>query len=439
MCAGAVLASTSFAVSAHVNIKLPTGQTKPVSNWFWCVAESGERKTATDDHAFAPQKQHEKTAPRRAQSGAWKTTTCARRCGRRRSKAIEKQFKDPGAAGSEAHQKELESSSVPNRRSRSALIMASDFTFEGMVQCLNLGQPLYGIIGSEGGQFIGGHGMTDEAKLRTITGLSAAWDGEPIKRVQGEGNRHSLRPARRHASHGAARSRGHRSRRRAADQAGLHVADSGVCAREPDRQADAQSSAAGSRAGPATIQGPHAEHHGDAVSARTRHAKRAQRRAMCRSPRKPPTLFWEFADEAEKQMAPGGDYDSIRAFAAKLPEHAARLGATIAAYRDLNFTELSREDFLRGMQIAVYYATEAKRISGASTASSELSPAQKLPPARNCSTGFSTTGPSPPSAREISIPTGLAPSGIGRARPRPGRNSGRSTAGSSPSRRAGAT
>ena len=62
--------------------------------------------------------------------------------------------------------------------------MASDFTFEGLVQCLNFGQPLYGIIGAEGGQFIGGHGMTEEAKLRTITGLSCAWDGEPIKRVR---------------------------------------------------------------------------------------------------------------------------------------------------------------------------------------------------------------------------------------------------------------
>ena len=81
-------------------------------------------------------------------------------------------------------------------------------------------------------------------------------------------------------------------------------------------------------------------------------------------------------------MAPGGDYDSVRPFAAKLPEHAARLGATIAASRDRNFTELSSEDFLRGMQIAVYYASEAKRISGAGAASSELLPAQKLPPAQ---------------------------------------------------------
>ena len=86
--------------------------------------------------------------------------------------------------------------------------------------------------------------------------------------------------------------------------------------------------------------------------------------------------------KSRRQWLPGGEYDSIRAFAAKLAEHAARLSATIAAYRDLNFTELSHEDFLRGMQIAVWYATEAKRISGASTATSELSPEQMLPPAQ---------------------------------------------------------
>ena len=36
----------------------------------------------------------------------------------------------------------------------------------------------------EGGQFIGGHGMTPEAMLRTAAGLSCLWDGEPIKRVR---------------------------------------------------------------------------------------------------------------------------------------------------------------------------------------------------------------------------------------------------------------
>ena len=183
MCAGAVLASTSFAVSAHVNIRLPTGQTKPVSCWFWCIAEFGERKTATDNEAFAPQKQHEKKLhaeykEAKADYDTRKTMWEAQ------SKAIEKQYKDPGEAGSEAHEKEREQLGAEPEEPLIALIMASDFTFEGLVQCLNFGQPLYGIIGTEGGQFIGGHGMTDEAKLRTITGLNAAWDGEPIKRVR---------------------------------------------------------------------------------------------------------------------------------------------------------------------------------------------------------------------------------------------------------------
>ena len=44
-----------------------------------------------------------------------------------------------------------------------------------------------GSLLSEGGQFIGGHGMSDDAKLRTAAGLSAAWDGEPFKRVRADG------------------------------------------------------------------------------------------------------------------------------------------------------------------------------------------------------------------------------------------------------------
>ena len=89
-------------------------------------------------------------------------------------------------------------------------------------------------------------------------------------------------------------------------------------------------------------------------------------------------LFREFGDEVEKAMAPGGEYESIRAFASKLPEHAARLAAAIAGYRDLTVTKLSRDDFARGIFIAAYYAAEAKRISGSSWADPDILLAQKL-------------------------------------------------------------
>ncbi len=152
MCAGAVLASTSFAVSAHVNIRLPTGQTKPVSCWFWCIAESGERKTATDSEAFAPQKQHEKKLHAKYKE-AMEDYDTRKTMWEAQSKAIEKEYRDPGEAGSEAHEREREQLGAEPEEPLIALIMASDFTFEGLVQCLNFGQPLYGIIGSEGGQF----------------------------------------------------------------------------------------------------------------------------------------------------------------------------------------------------------------------------------------------------------------------------------------------
>ena len=73
-------------------------------------------------------------------------------------------------------------------------------TYEGMCRLLAMGQPSIGIFSAEGGQFVGGHGMSDDARLRTAAGLSAAWDGEPIRRVRvGDGIR--ILPGRRVSLH----------------------------------------------------------------------------------------------------------------------------------------------------------------------------------------------------------------------------------------------
>jgi uncharacterized protein DUF3987 len=89
-------------------------------------------------------------------------------------------------------------------------------------------------------------------------------------------------------------------------------------------------------------------------------------------------LFWQFADEVEKEMAAGGEYELIRSFAAKLPEHASRVAAAIDGYRDLNVAELGQDDFVRGMHIATFYAREAKRILSSSWANPSILLAQKL-------------------------------------------------------------
>ena len=376
MCAGAVLASTSFAISAHINIDLPTGQTKPTSCWFWCVAELGERKTATDDHAFAPQKQHERQLRIRHKVEI-ETYDVRKTMWEAQKKAIDKQFKDPGAAGSEAHQKELEKLGPEPEKPLDPLIMSSEFTFEGLVRCLNLGQPIYGIIGSEGGQFIGGHGMTEESKLRTITGLSAAWDGEPIKRVRATetvilcgrrvGMHLMVQPevAATALTDELLNKQGFMSRILACAPEGLigkrmH--------KSPPLEA-AQVLRDYEKRILSILETPYL------LAPDTRNE--LEPRAISFST-EAEELFWEFADAVEKEMAPGGEYESIRPFAAKLPEHAARLATAIAKYRDCNVAELSREDFFCGIRIATYYATEAKRISGSGWTDPELLLAKKL-------------------------------------------------------------
>jgi hypothetical protein len=376
MCAGAVLASTSFAVSAHINIVLPTEQMKPANNWFWCIAESGERKTATDDHAFAPQKQHEKQlrARHKVELEAYNVRKAMWEA---QKKAIDKQFKDPGAAGSEAHQKELERLGPEPEEPLAPLIMSSEFTFEGMVRCLKLGQPLYGIIGSEGGQFIGGHGMTEEAKLRTITGLSAAWDGEPIKRVRATET--VILCGRR---------------------VGMHLMVQPEVAAVAINDELLQKQGFMSRilaCAPESLIGkrmhkpppPEAAQILQEYNSRISTILEAPYPLVSETqneldPRAVPfsadatALFWEFVDAVEKEMAAGGEYEPTRPFAAKLPEHAARLGVTIAAYRDPNITELDQEDFNRGIRLAAYYAGEAKRISASGWTDPDILLAKKL-------------------------------------------------------------
>jgi len=45
ICGQSVLASAALATQGHAMIELPTGQTKPLSNDFVTVAETGERKS----------------------------------------------------------------------------------------------------------------------------------------------------------------------------------------------------------------------------------------------------------------------------------------------------------------------------------------------------------------------------------------------------------
>jgi hypothetical protein len=270
---------------------------------------------------------------------------------------LARQYED-SAAGSEAHRKVLETLGPEPEEPLGAAIMTSGFTFDDLVRSLRSGQPLYGIIGATAEQFIGG----GEARPHTIAGLNSLWRGDPVKHV-GEKEGAVLYGRR----------------------AGmfLTVQPEVMAAALADELLTKQSflsrvlinaSEAGKRAHKATP--PQAEQRQQALQ---RYRDRMSAILRTPYPLAPGTrntlvprdvpfsaeatdLFWKFVDAVELRLNSGGNYDSIRPFVAVLPEHAARLGATIAAYRDLGFTELSGEDFRRGQAIAIYYTGERKQL-----------------------------------------------------------------------------
>lgn len=149
-----LLAAASLAVQPHANVLLPHGASVPTSLYITSIAESGERKSAVDRLAL------------HAHANFEKTMSDAQR------EAVEQRNRLPKA--------EMEKIEIP----RESVFLASDPTVEGLCKLLHAGLPSIGVFSSEGGRFLGGYGMSDDAALRTAAGLSLFWDGAPVDRVR---------------------------------------------------------------------------------------------------------------------------------------------------------------------------------------------------------------------------------------------------------------
>jgi hypothetical protein len=80
-------------------------------------------------------------------------------------------------------------------------ISFSEPTAEGIWKHYIQGDPSAGLFSDEGISFFGGHGMSDEAKGRSIHMLSKLWDGDPITRTRGAEGESGTLAQRRLSSH----------------------------------------------------------------------------------------------------------------------------------------------------------------------------------------------------------------------------------------------
>ena len=174
-----VLAVATLAVQGHANIELPQGSTAPLSSFFLTVASSGERKSAADRKALPPIREREKALRARYDDDmpaytirqvTWETSR--------------KQILNNKKTSREAKHAELAHLGPPPRPPLTPLLTCTEPTFEGLCLLLQGGQPSVGLFSAEGGQFLGGYGMSKEHRLKTAAAMSGLWDGEPIRRVR---------------------------------------------------------------------------------------------------------------------------------------------------------------------------------------------------------------------------------------------------------------
>jgi Protein of unknown function (DUF3987) len=375
ICGQSLLAAANLATQALVDVVLPIGggQPKPVSNYFMTVALSGERKSECDRQAGWPIRKREKEMRDRYDVQLPGYINAKAAWDKARDFAM-KRGKGDGAAIKNA----LDVLGPPPVPPLEPLLTCPEPTYEGICKHLAIGQPGIGIFASEGGQFIGGHGMRDEAKLSTAAGLSAAWDGDPIKRVRaGDGT--MILPGRRLAMHLMAQP----------DVADILfrdplLADQGLLSR---LLVTAPPSAAGSRMW--REEQPETDRDLKRYGARLLTVLEApiplspgrtnelEPRPLSLGP-EARSRWIAFHNYVERAIGQGGELQPVRGLGNKLPEHAARLAAVLSVVRDLDTTAISDDEIRAGICLAEHYAAEALRLYDTRQMSAELLLAQRL-------------------------------------------------------------
>lgn len=179
-----ILGGAVLAVQGHANVSID-GRRFPLSLFLGTIAESGERKTACDNTALAPHRKREKDlrdelgpahADFEAEHAAWK-------------KAREEALSASKNKTREAKAQAIKALGPEPLAPIDPMMIAQEPTYEGLVKSLADGWPSMGLFSDEGGQFLGGHAMNADNLVKTATGLSDLWQGNPIRRTRsGDGS-----------------------------------------------------------------------------------------------------------------------------------------------------------------------------------------------------------------------------------------------------------
>jgi Protein of unknown function (DUF3987) len=366
-----VLAAASL--EARANVLLPYGQTRPLSLYLITVAGSGDRKSSADNEALWPIRKREKALRETyaAEYSEWLIKKAAHAAQRRK-------VENDAKLTLSARELELRALGTEPIAPMHPILTAPDPTIEGLAKIWTNAPASLGLFSAEAGQFVGGHGMSPDHKLKTAAALSELWDGKGMRRLRA-GDGLSILDGRRLATHlmlqpdaaaaflgdGLLKDQGFLSRVLIAAPVSL----SGTrLYRETKPEDDAAIRSYGARIlSILESEWPLVE---------------GQRCEL-----DPPSLgmsdeaaaHWrEYFDHIERQSGVGGDLDSIRDFAAKAAEQAARIAGVLTIISDPTALEIGVHEMRDAVVLTDWHVAECLRLTNANLVDKRLVRANRL-------------------------------------------------------------
>ncbi len=368
-----VLAAAALAAQAHADVMLPYGQTRPLSLFFVTIAASGDRKSTADNEALWPIRRREKALKEDHENAhrAWAIAFAA-------YSAQKRKIENTKNMDFEARKEALTDLGPEPEMPLHPFLTAPEPTIEGLVKAWAAALAALGIFTAEGGQFIGGHGMSQDNRLRTAAAYSEIWDGNPIKRIRSldgvsilVGRRLSMHLMVQHEaaaqflSDPLLRDQGLLSRV-------LVAAPESIVGtrlyRDPLPGDDAAIRAYGARI-LSILEAPWPLAEGRSNELEPR---------VLRMTEESEAAWRAFYDHIESQCGPGRDLQPIQDFAAKSAEHAARIAGVLTIVEDHQATEIGAAAMHAALTLADWYVAEAVRLQRAARTDPHLRVAQQL-------------------------------------------------------------
>lgn len=379
MIAQSLLAAAAYCVQPHGNVIID-GRVMPLALYCISIGASGERKSAIDSQALKPivEKQRELVEAYKLDAKLHKTDL-------RDFEKVEKDLSkdkvvDLAAIRRTRDEKIAAIAAIGDQPAPPLFpnLLISEPTAEGMFKLFSGGQPSLGLFSDEGGLLIGGHAMQKETRLRTIATLSKLWDGRPLDRVRA-GDGASVLYDRRLSLH---------LMMQPLVASELFTdpiyTDQGFLARVLCAWPE---STAGNRryvhADPTTD--PAMQRYWATLTTllnrvyplRPETRNELQPRCIPLSA-KAKAVWVAYADTIETQLAVGQPLETVRGFASKSAEHAARIAGVLALIQDVTAPEIGAVEVESAIALMDYYLTEVLRLQAAGIADPDLQLAEKL-------------------------------------------------------------